>query len=1017
MNYSVVQHNLLAMNGNRMFGISTGKQVKSTEKLSSGYRINRAADDAAGLSISEKMRRMVRGLDQASKNVQDGISFCHVADGYLEEVQAILQRINELAVKSANDTNEPEDREYLDQEVQALKLETKRIFKDAEFNGIKIWQLPYTPGIDIINEAVRQAIPVSTELPPGVTMDTASAGNGHMKSTYIKGGTTYKAASYLDFSGIDMSDLSALDGKGFYSTCCTCDDHYSITFDSSTNQHSVSGQQHYTFTVGTKGCTTQEELVQRIVDATGGCPNHHFTNYEIDPNNSKGLVVYDNRPDMTSSSTSGYIGTGVTVEKVFIPSGDIQVFNSGFDSGGNTLYGGVENNDVRHTWDELGILVSADGKTYAEDKDVEFDDYSGERVSLHVTKGDLLPNMSRNYVWTADDSGIYVNNVLATDWTSLGIKDTDNSGEHTFVFRNQRISFTVNDGDTLNDVIDGINGGELTKCSWDLSVSHTKTGNALDITKGSTVRVTNGNKDAIDADYFIQADSSGVTIVDDRGGSYTKMSWSSFKNTGGTRDGDFPVVDWGLSDIDGKGLESDKITFDDEAEYNYKNTAGNDLPISFSFTLADETSQDAAIAALNGAKFTSTVNAPGSPALAPDTSGVSKVKITEDHMDFEMQRAYGRDFDNPNATMTGSITQTLVKGATTPQNIEQKDENHEDSARTDAGSTDVYVSDGNGGYYKAKKTATTWTTTYTKNEVTTETCDSHYVYSGSFNGINMDGVTGQSFSLTTTSTQAKIRTDTNTQYSYEKYNDGIYTEDDLNSLGVTGEDHEDTEVHTSTGTWQDNGPVEVTQSGTDFKDNVEFNNSEKGTPFVFEFENIAAKAGNATTNITWTPNGYATRIYNAYANDDPKNRNSSPVFNNVTLHMPKQELYIQSNTEAYQGITLRWDALSNSVIGISGTNVLTHESSDAAIEQVKKAIRKVSGQRSDWGAYTNRLEHAYNTDRNTMENTMAAESRIRDTDMAEETVNWNTNNILAQAGQAMLSQANQSKQGILSLLQ
>ena len=101
----VVQHNLTAMNANRMFGLTEASLTKSTEKLSSGYRVNRAADDAAGLAISEKMRRQVRGLTQASRNAQDGISCVQTAEGALNEVHDMLQRMNELAVQAANDTN------------------------------------------------------------------------------------------------------------------------------------------------------------------------------------------------------------------------------------------------------------------------------------------------------------------------------------------------------------------------------------------------------------------------------------------------------------------------------------------------------------------------------------------------------------------------------------------------------------------------------------------------------------------------------------------------------------------------------------------------------------------------------------------------------------------------------------------------------------------------------------------------------------------------------------------------
>ena len=130
----VVQHNLTAMNSNRQLGITTGIQAKSTEKLSSGYKINRAADDAAGLSISEKMRRQIRGLTQASANAQDGISCVQTAEGALAEVHDMLQRMNELAVKAGTDTLQTEDRSYIQSEIDALVSEIDRVACATTFN-------------------------------------------------------------------------------------------------------------------------------------------------------------------------------------------------------------------------------------------------------------------------------------------------------------------------------------------------------------------------------------------------------------------------------------------------------------------------------------------------------------------------------------------------------------------------------------------------------------------------------------------------------------------------------------------------------------------------------------------------------------------------------------------------------------------------------------------------------------------------------------------------------------------
>ncbi|MCR4907584.1 MAG: flagellin [Lachnospiraceae bacterium] len=130
----VVQHNLTAMNSNRMLGITTGSLAKSTEKLSSGYKINRAADDAAGLSISEKMRRQVRGLTQATSNAQDGISSVQTAEGALAEVHDMLQRMDELATKAANGTMSESDRQNVQDEIDQLTTEIDRVAQTTKFN-------------------------------------------------------------------------------------------------------------------------------------------------------------------------------------------------------------------------------------------------------------------------------------------------------------------------------------------------------------------------------------------------------------------------------------------------------------------------------------------------------------------------------------------------------------------------------------------------------------------------------------------------------------------------------------------------------------------------------------------------------------------------------------------------------------------------------------------------------------------------------------------------------------------
>ena len=134
----IVQHNMSAMNANRMLGVTSSSLSKSTEKLSSGYRINRAADDAAGLSISEKMRSQIRGLNKASSNAQDGISLIQTAEGALNESHSILQRMRELSVQASNGTETDDDREAVQKEISQLQEELTRISSTTEFNTMKL---------------------------------------------------------------------------------------------------------------------------------------------------------------------------------------------------------------------------------------------------------------------------------------------------------------------------------------------------------------------------------------------------------------------------------------------------------------------------------------------------------------------------------------------------------------------------------------------------------------------------------------------------------------------------------------------------------------------------------------------------------------------------------------------------------------------------------------------------------------------------------------------------------------
>ena len=189
----VVQHNLTAMNANRQLGITSGSQAKSAEKLSSGYRINRAGDDAAGLKISEKMRSQIRGLNKASSNAQDGISLIQTAEGALNEAHSILQRMNELAVQGANDTNQSIDRDAINQELDALTEELDRISQTTQFNKQNLLDGNFKDKNLQVGANAKQKIAISID-----SMNADSLGLG--KETVKQGGNTPKSVKYNGMS-------------------------------------------------------------------------------------------------------------------------------------------------------------------------------------------------------------------------------------------------------------------------------------------------------------------------------------------------------------------------------------------------------------------------------------------------------------------------------------------------------------------------------------------------------------------------------------------------------------------------------------------------------------------------------------------------------------------------------------------------------------------------------------------------------------------------------------------------
>ena len=306
----IITHNMGAFNTNRQLGMVTARKAKSTEKLSSGYKINRAADDAAGLTISEKMRRQIRGLNQASDNCQDGVSLVQIADGGMAEVHDMLDRCIELSVKAANGTLTAEDRNAIQKEINEIKKEIDQISDKTEFNTIKVLkggETKYSPEINYQGGL------------PGWVGGGSSLGAGRLQETVTANdGVAYRGTE-IDFGELTSANVSDLKDQGFYTTCCTCYEHYSVKFVEGPAQPSYKSGSNNIYEVSIDGVTTGEELVSRVVQTVGNNPNSHYTNLEA---NGDKLRIYDHRTEYTPGSGRnpgsgmGLAGKGVAYAKI-----------------------------------------------------------------------------------------------------------------------------------------------------------------------------------------------------------------------------------------------------------------------------------------------------------------------------------------------------------------------------------------------------------------------------------------------------------------------------------------------------------------------------------------------------------------------------------------------------------------------------------------------------------------------------------------------------------------------------
>lgn len=796
----IIQHNLEAMNSMNCFGRVNKVFSKSTEKLSSGYKINRASDDAAGLTISEKMRWQIRGLNQSGRNINDGISYCNVAEGALGEIHSMLERMKELSVQAANDTNTDMDRDALDQETQQLKSQIDKIFEDTMFNTQKIWCEAYIPSAD---------------------------------------GTP-----------TDFSFYNATDDRGTY----------------------VGGIEYM---------------------------NHRYSWEDLG-------IGYD-RATLTFTKTD--------------------------------------------TFKIDGTILKDDGST-------DMDNYSSKAsFTIKTVAGQGLTTAQKTYDWSAEDDGIAIDGIITTSktkeegnttWAALGLtKGNDvKAGTYTFNYFGMEVSFYVKEDASWTTFVDGINNDRV-KLDWHSDNVGYNNKQSADITKlnSQVVKVTNANKDKVSTSgYGISAKRDTLGIVYDKN-YQSSVKWNDISDNDTGRNF---INSWGTNEHGGSGNSdnigtsddngSSKVTISDDCTYRFDDSASGGF-INFDFVLDKTGSTESILKDLGYSRINvSTYAATSAVVNNTGTGTAGNTSATAgSNFDFNTQRdILGRQF--------ASDTERITAG----------------TAKIDNGKSVISLSAANGNPdYELTYNGDIAKELSSSIKDAVEQIKNAYKNSGANNGIPQDtdnlGLKSYSFIF-------KSGTDAiSVSYDLSKL-----TYDDVKNLSGDA-----------------------------------------------DFDNLAKDIFNANSDITLSANGDAYQVLT------PVNASVSEarVKNGVMVDGYVQDLNIQAGALSGQNIEIEYDYLRASNLGLSGISLKIADDSQSAINQVDKAIDRVSTERSKFGAYVNRLEHAYNVNMINSENTQASESRIRDTDMSKEMLEYSKNNILSQVGQTMLAQCNQNKNMVMQLLQ
>ena len=954
-----IQHNIMAMNAYRNYNNNTSAVSRNLEKLSSGYKINRAGDDAAGLAISEKMRAQITGLNAAQKNVKDGISLVKTAEGAMQEIQDMLNRMDYLATQSANGTYDNEvDRANLQKEVDNLKTEINRIADSANFNGIKLLDGSLDETIKAA-DAVTETVTVDPTKENALTFESgklAEVGQVLGTNTVLHnealtdGGTSFS---------VDFHNFKFDAGKGNSMTMKMGDTEITLTakkdFGEVTDSALVDaflGKNSADFTITVDGETvdtldgmqingqtmevkkgdefdyrltfTQKDAPATKADEINGAMEVKISG-KVEAKKAK--FTFDTG-DLAATPAAGDVLT-INGKNYVVAEDDIVADAAGTGTDAGKTWGNIISN-LEKRGDLADYKISVDGTTVtmeakeAGKKNIPTVAYKATEAGTATAHGTAV---------NAEDAEAAVyksaEQMIQTDAaSSLTI------GGHKFDF--DGTATATNDlAKQLAAFVTDYNANAAGKDKWTASVN----------ADGKSIDFTAKTKGAIDGEGPATADiPAGTTVITGSEGKDAVASSSAFKVTGWNDSnlGDMTVEVGGTE----YALSYDKLLAAGERGVEMKDDTG--ASSGYIVTLNDDVVTFTAKVAGTAA------NVPGAPAADVADGDISFKKYGNT---VNKLSADNHTLEVVEEGAEGGAMQGITEGAhgdfnVSTTNIQNVSAGGSDRlASTFFDLTEDMVKDG------AQIRIGLDTFTFTTDKKKADENDG-YVYSGG--------------DLATTAKNLTEAAKDNAVWTVGH---------DGNRITVT-----ETVAH-----------GDLANKNNDYKDTYEFDLStkkgiEESLGFIgtgtYEKENVVSEA---------TKGGKPLTLQIGDTSDD---------FNQMKVSVGDMHVSAMKLTDEKTGETT----------SIADIDIGTQDGAAKAVDVIKNAINYVSSVRGDLGAIQNRLEHTANNLSVMAENIQDAESTIRDTDIAEEMMSYTKNNILVQSAQAMLAQANQVPQGVLQLL-